>query len=62
MYAWSALLAFGVIFLAVVAGPWPKVAFVAVLLIALIATLNFGWPRRRRRVPAASLERGDQTL
>jgi UDP-GlcNAc:undecaprenyl-phosphate GlcNAc-1-phosphate transferase len=62
MYAWSALLAFGVIVLAIVPGPWPKVVFVVVLLVALIATLNLGWPRRRGRVSPPPLERGDQTL
>ena len=62
MYAWSALIAFGVIVMAIVPGPWPKVAFVSVMLVALIATLNLGWPRRRVRAAAPPLGRRDQTL
>ncbi|MDP9399024.1 MAG: undecaprenyl/decaprenyl-phosphate alpha-N-acetylglucosaminyl 1-phosphate transferase [Actinomycetota bacterium] len=51
MYAWSGLLAFGVLVLALLPGPWPKVAFGLVLLAALALTLNvdvrrrFGGPR-----------------
>jgi UDP-GlcNAc:undecaprenyl-phosphate GlcNAc-1-phosphate transferase len=49
MYAWSALLAFGVIVIAIVPGPWPKVGFVVVLLVALAATLNADALRRWAR-------------
>jgi UDP-GlcNAc:undecaprenyl-phosphate/decaprenyl-phosphate GlcNAc-1-phosphate transferase len=45
MYAWSALVAFGVVVLSLVGGPWPKVSVAVVLALALAATL--GLDRRR---------------
>ncbi|NHC13389.1 glycosyltransferase family 4 protein [Motilibacter deserti] len=45
MYAWSALVAFGVVVLSLVGGPWPKVSVGVVLALALAATL--GLDRRR---------------
>ena len=49
MYAWSGLLAFGVLVLALVPGPWPKVAFALVLLAALALTANVDVRRRLGR-------------
>jgi UDP-GlcNAc:undecaprenyl-phosphate GlcNAc-1-phosphate transferase len=47
MYAWSALIAFGVLVVAVIPGPWPDVAVILVLLLAMAATLNSDIVRRR---------------
>ncbi|RKS71366.1 UDP-GlcNAc:undecaprenyl-phosphate GlcNAc-1-phosphate transferase [Motilibacter peucedani] len=51
MYAWSALVAFSVVALSVLDGPWPKVGVGVALLAALAATLGVDRGRWIRREP-----------
>jgi UDP-GlcNAc:undecaprenyl-phosphate/decaprenyl-phosphate GlcNAc-1-phosphate transferase len=52
MYTWAALLAIGVLVVAVVDGVWPKLGFLVVLVLALAVTLT---PDQRRRLPGRAV-------